>query len=453
MPQNARQGLKKGLEACLFDKKKAPIRILVALSGGADSVALLCLLYERAMEQGLVLAACHVNHGIRGEEADRDEAFCKELCHKINIPFHAVHVDVPAYAKAQKKGLEESARELRYEALRKVKKTLEMDFIATAHHAEDHLETVIFHLARGCGNEGLLGIAPRRDDLIRPLLFLEKQHLLSYLSHLKQPYCTDSTNEDTDFTRNRIRKNILPELVKINPRVAKACLGMSMALRRDEEFLESFVPAGKPRLKELSELSEPVLVRYLRGEYQKAGGTGAGSAHLQALVRLVKQEQVGKEVCFPCAVTARCSRDGVSFVKTKREKKRVSVLQKHPIVRENDSFSSHETQILLIESGEMTNNTQNVYKLSIKTEVSSAILSDGLFWRTRLPGDQIRIGNMTRKIKKMLWQSGLSPEERDALPIVCDSEGPLWVPGFAVRDDLLPKTEDTVTLVYVSGKE
>ena len=449
MPLNARRALEKGLQACFLQSDKERVSILVALSGGADSVALLHLLSERAEKDHFLLAACHVNHGIRGEEADRDEAFCYTLCQKMQIPLYTVRVDVPLVAKANKKGLEETARELRYDALGRLKNELGFDFIATAHHAEDHLETVLFHLARGCGTEGLFGILPMRGDLIRPLLHCQKKDLLSYLSHIGQPFCTDSTNEDTDITRNYIRKVLLPGLQHINPNVAHAFLTTSEILRKDDAFICSFLPKETSDLSVLSSLSDPVLARVLRREYQNAGGKGLQQIHVQSLVQLIRQGETGKRICLPCGISAVREKSSLSFVKTKDLRKDSEVCKQYPIFQKKDIESSEECHIVWIESKKESENTQKVNNLSIKAEVSSAILSHRLFWRMRLPGDSIRIGGMTRKIKKLLWQTGMNIEARDCLPIVCDENGPLWVPGFAVRDDLLPIHGDKVTLCYL----
>ena len=452
MPQSVTQCSAMGLARCLEGKKGQ--KLLVALSGGADSVAMLHLLREAAPTWGYTLAACHVNHGIRGEEAQRDEDFCKALCKKLGISLETVRLDVPTAAKERKMGLEECAREMRYGVLRQVARQWGCDLIATAHHAEDHLETVLFHLARGCGTEGLTGIAPVRGCIIRPMLYCEKAQILSYLDGIGADFCTDSTNANTDFTRNRIRGMLLPEMRAINPRVAQASLTASEILRQDDAFIWSFVPEEMPPLCELARLPDPVLTRLLRREYERAGGAGASHGQMLSLLALVKEGRTGGEVSLPCGITARRTKGELVFVPTLREKKRERGFEKHPVLRAGDTVFSDGPHIVLIESEQCGNNTQKVYNLSIKTEVDSAILSLGLFWRARLPGDTVRIGGMTRKVKKLLWQTGMSPEQRDALPILCDERGPIWVPGFPVRDDLLPKAGGkSVLLCLIEGKK
>ena len=200
--------------------------IVIGFSGGADSV---CLLSVLAALRGLfhyALNAVHVNHGIRGEEADRDEAFCREFCRERKIPFAAVRADVPAFVKETGMSTEEAARELRYRALFEAAglsvsgKFPENARIAVAHHADDQAETILLNLIRGTGLKGLSGMAYRRDGIIRPLLDRDREEILSYLAEHDLPYVTDSTNLSNDYARNRMRNVVLPELKKLNERAA-----------------------------------------------------------------------------------------------------------------------------------------------------------------------------------------------------------------------------------------
>lgn len=186
----------------------------VAFSGGADSTALLLCLHDLREQLDISLRAVHVHHGIRGDEADRDAAFCADLCARYDIAFQTVHVDVPAYAQANRLSLETAARKLRYEALQSA--APEGD-LATAHHAGDNAETILFHLIRGSGMNGLCGIPPRNGRIIRPLLYAEKSEMLRYLEVRGQDFVEDSTNFLGDSSRNRIRHGIIPLLMQENP--------------------------------------------------------------------------------------------------------------------------------------------------------------------------------------------------------------------------------------------
>ena len=210
--------------------------VVVGLSGGPDSVFLLYALHTLQARMGFTLRAVHVHHGIRGAEADRDEAFSAELCAKLAVPFQAVHVDAPSYAAQQGLSLEEAARILRYEALETARQQLTTPtaWIAVAHHLDDQAETVLHNLVRGAGLRGLAGMENRRNHVIRPLLSTKREDILKWLEQNKIAYVTDSTNADPHYTRNRIRSTVLPELREINPE-ASAHIAHSAALLREAD--------------------------------------------------------------------------------------------------------------------------------------------------------------------------------------------------------------------------
>lgn len=211
--------------------------VVVGLSGGPDSVFLLYALHTLQPRMGFTLRAVHVHHGIRGAEADRDEAFSEKLCAKLDIPFQAVHVAAPAYAAQHGLSLEEAARILRYKALESARQQLGQTlaaWIAVAHHLDDQAETVLHNLVRGAGLRGLAGMENRRNHVIRPLLSIKREDILKWLKQYDIPYVTDSTNADPHYTRNRIRSTVLPELREINPE-ASAHIAHSAALLREAD--------------------------------------------------------------------------------------------------------------------------------------------------------------------------------------------------------------------------
>ncbi len=210
--------------------------VVVGLSGGPDSVFLLYALHTLQARLGFTLRAVHVHHGIRGAEADRDEAFSAELCAKLTVPFQAVHVAAPEYAAQHGLSLEEAARILRYEALETARQQMGTPsaWIAVAHHLDDQAETVLHNLVRGAGLRGLAGMENRRNHVIRPLLSIKREDILKWLEQNNIPYVTDSTNADPHYTRNRIRSTVLPELRAINPE-ASAHIAHSAALLREAD--------------------------------------------------------------------------------------------------------------------------------------------------------------------------------------------------------------------------
>lgn len=193
---------------------------LVALSGGADSVALLLCLKEL----GYCVEAVHCNFNLRGEESLRDEQFCEDLCQRENIPLHKVHFDTQAYADLHKVSIEMAARELRYRYFFQLKEALGADGVCVGHHKEDSVETILINLVRGTGLSGLMGIRPRNHDVIRPLLCVTRQEIEDYLRQQAVSFVTDSTNLIDDVVRNKIRLNVLPQLSEINPSVTDAIL-------------------------------------------------------------------------------------------------------------------------------------------------------------------------------------------------------------------------------------
>ena len=199
---------------CLNDK------VLVTLSGGADSVALLRLL----LSMGYTCEAAHCNFHLRDKESDRDEAFVRRLCHESGVLLHIEHFDTTQYAAKKHISIEMAARELRYEWFETLRRQREASVFATAHHKDDSVETVLLNLIRGTGINGLLGIRPRNGNIVRPLLCLSREEIIAYLQYIDQDYVTDSTNLLDEYTRNKIRLNLLPLMKEINPSVKESII-------------------------------------------------------------------------------------------------------------------------------------------------------------------------------------------------------------------------------------
>ena len=183
--------------------------IVIGLSGGADSVFLTLILNEIKDEFNLKLKAVHINHQLRGDESERDMLFCKNLCKKLDIDFVCEKIDVKAQAKLRNKGIEEAAREIRYECF---KNECENGKIATAHNLDDLAETLIFNITRGSGVLGLCSIPIKRENIIRPILYVSREEIEQYLKNANQDFVVDSTNLTDDYSRNKIRHNVIPTL-------------------------------------------------------------------------------------------------------------------------------------------------------------------------------------------------------------------------------------------------
>ena len=237
-------------------------RAAVALSGGADSTALLLLLHAANTQPknalGLVLSAVHVNHTLRGAESDADQLFARQLCDSLAIPLHIVSVPTQQHAETQKQSLEETARNLRYDAFTTLLQQGETDTILTAHTLEDQAETVLIKLLRGAWLEGLSAIAPvlplPPGRVLRPLLSTRREDLRTYLQQRNQPWREDSSNADQSFTRNRLRHTVLPMLREENPQLDHTLANLAELAREDEarwsadvaRLLPGLILPGKP---------------------------------------------------------------------------------------------------------------------------------------------------------------------------------------------------------------
>jgi len=210
--------------------------VLAAVSGGADSTALLCFFAQIQERFALRVSCAHVEHGIRGDDSRADMAFVSQLCERLNIPFYAECINAPGFAAAQGTGLEDAARTLRHEALHRIADQIGADVIALAHHAGDQAETVLLHAARGSDIRGLCAMRMRSGRLIRPLLACTAGELRDYLHGIGQNWREDESNGDLHYGRNRVRREVLPQLERVSPGAGDALCRLSVAAQRDEDY-------------------------------------------------------------------------------------------------------------------------------------------------------------------------------------------------------------------------
>lgn len=219
-------------------------KILVALSGGADSVALLRLL----LTLGYACEAAHCNFRLRGTESDRDEVFVRRLCEEHQIPLHVIHFNTAREAEERHISIEMAARELRYNWFEKVRRENSITAVAVAHHQDDSVETLLLNLIRGTGINGLRGIQPKNGSIVRPLLCLNREEIIEYLQDIRQDYVTDSTNLQDEYTRNKIRLNLLPLMQEINPSVKQSILKTAQHLDDAATIYNKCVEEAKQRI-------------------------------------------------------------------------------------------------------------------------------------------------------------------------------------------------------------
>ena len=424
----AARRIETALRACGFSPDRGE-GILVALSGGADSVLLLHGLVLLREKHGFPLAALHAEHGIRGAESLRDADFSKSLCLSLDVPFTLVSLGVPAEAERTGESIETAARRLRYGALEARRAELGYSYIAVAHHRDDQAETVLYRLLRGSGARGLCGMAPRRDRILRPLLGFSGGEIRRLLSDAGIPFAVDSTNSDTIYTRNFLRERVFPLLREVTPEPSDSICRAAELLRRDlacldgmaEEFFSD--PARRCSRSALRALPAPLCARVLRLHAEAAGGEMPEQVHLDAACEKIAGQGVC-ELSFPSGLMLRIGRDTVSF-------EGESLHPTIPLNGGENRLESRGGSLFLLKD---ITDSLNVYKKSNKALVSSDKIVGSLSCRQYLPGDSYRFGGMRREVRKLFASRHLSDRERAALPIVTDGAGILWIPGFGVRE-------------------
>ena len=441
-----------GMDALLRERG----RVLLGLSGGADSSCLLVLLHRFCTENSVRLEAAHVNHMIRGEEADRDESFCRERCRELGVPLSVLRADVPALAAERGKTLEECARDVRYAYFDEL--TDGAGLIATAHSATDNLETVLFRMLRGTGLKGLCGIPPVRDGrILRPLIRDKAEDIRLWCAENAVPYVTDRTNLETSCSRNELRLNVLPLLRNLFPDPEGSVSRMTDLLREDEALLgaltrEALSQSGTAehdgRIGRGPLLSRPpaLRARILRDLAVRAGGKMPEAGHIRGIARLLDAGSDGA-VSLPGGIRCVLDRDTVRM-------ERDTILPDGP----PDDFSGVRIpdveagegvlaengfcRVLYVsDMGEGTPRTtaetdENIYKSSTTVSLCFDKIYGACRIRTRRPGDTIRFGGMTRRVKTLFSDRKLPRETRASLPFFEDEGGIVWIPGFPPRDGM-----------------
>ena len=447
--------------------------VLVAFSGGADSTLLLHLLHEHAQKNGAPLYAVHVHHGIRGKEADADLAFCQATCHALRIPLFAVKVNVPAIAKMRGQSLEEAAREARYRHFARLMQTHSIPLLATAHHADDNLETLLFRISRGTGTSGLCGIpayAPLPGTekqqglyLFRPLLQLTKKEILDACKQRNLHFVTDATNTCDDYARNRIRNRVIPELEKLFEHPQHAAARLCRAAAEDCCALDSIANAlyeqygTKHALpisllqKQPAAISKRLILRLYR-DYTSAHRTKQHmpeAVHLDAVYARILSGQHGY-ISLPDDVFAVIGRDTLCMKDHQRDRGKIdyTVALKEGLTEICDAgvtVWSHFPEKVQTDTPWQT----NVYNLYTELQVRFDTIKGQAFLRPIRQGDVILCGGMHKRIRKLYGERHVPQHLRARLPLLCDDEGVIAVPGICVRDGAAPTPKDRSVSVSV----
>lgn len=386
--------------------------VTVAVSGGADSTALLYALYLLREKLRITLKAVHVNHQLRGEESDRDEIFIRDLCQRFEIGFTVCRCDV----KPGKKGLEAAAREKRYDCFAEIPGK-----VATAHTADDNAETVLMRLTRGTGLKGLGGIAPVRGKIIRPLLDVTRQEVLDFLRENFLPHVEDSSNSADDFFRNRLRHHVMPLLKAENPQLALNLSAMALRLREDEAVLESLTPAGDTlSVAALRTLHPALRYRALERILKRHGVAEPEADHIAMLERVVFSKRASARADLP---------GGISFGRS------YDVLERLPTEKELEEMPLSCPGRLELPRLGLTVACEPCGEEILTTDAFTVMPEGNVVLRSRRSGDEIRLFGGTKSLKKIFIDRKIPAHRRDMIPVIADDRGILGVWGIGANLD------------------
>lgn len=403
--------------------------VCAALSGGADSTALLLALSELSEKLCFGLTAVHINHMLRGAESDGDELFCRELCKKLNVPLTVFREDAAAFSRSLGVSVETGARELRY----KLFDGLPADKIAVAHNRDDNAETVLFRLARGTGLRGMAGIPSVRGKIIRPLLFCSRNEIEEFLRSRGQDFVTDSTNLSDDYARNRIRHRIMPEMAAVHEGFPENITAMTASFAEDEDFISS--EAFKHKDDDLRTLHPAVRKR--------------------VIINLLKSHKL--KICYariseidkavPCG--GKLSLDGGLYAVCENGRIRIEAQKKHGSeelpkqvkIEKEGKYSFYSDKIVMItkENCENVNTADIINKKLTSDSADYDKIQGGMLLRNRLRSDRIKPSGQihSRELRKLL-QERVPKGERDISAVIEDGGGIIWAEHVGIADRVKP---------------
>ena len=458
--------------------------VLVGLSGGADSVCLLYILKELAENLDFLVYALHVNHGIRGMEADADEQFAADLCSKLSVPFVSIKEDILDYAKKNRVSLEEGGRIVRYAALERMKKEWGCTKIALAHHANDSAETMLFHLFRGGKLAGLAGIPPVRGDIIRPLLCCSRKEIEAWLQERNISYCTDASNFSDDYTRNKIRHRMITYAEEeINPKTVLHMQQTAEYIRQVKEFVEEETKRLFERAVQkkkdvysisISALSEAPIFLQQQLIYQVLGNLGGlkdvTELHVTQVVSLM-EKQSGRCIQLADGILAERSYDMLLLWKKKEVEAEpecfvdipgqyaITLSRKVFLCMSNDSIVSLEScedleedsEAFLVFSVFPYANTMKIPKNRYTKWMDYDKIKDAIILRKRQSGDVLSLKNGTKTLKAFFIDEKIPKEERNQITLVACGKEILWIPGVRGSEAYLVE-EQTKNILQIELK-
>ena len=432
-------------------------RIAVGVSGGADSVALLRFLAALRPQFGWDLVVCHIHHGLRGAEADRDECFVRALAEQLGLPCAVSRIDAAALALRDHISVEEAGRMARYAFFAQT--AGEGGRIATAHTLDDSIETVLMNLVRGTGLRGLCGIPRIRGNIVRPLLDCTRAEVEDYLGALGQPYCTDSTNLTDDYTRNRIRHDILPRLCALNPNFPGAMARMLPRLAAQQALTDCLAAQSAQQLhaacgglsrQGLSALPEPVCDRLLLRllEQNRLPVSAAAVARMTETLRTGGKLDLAARSWFfvaqgDLAAVIYAPPGGIPPVPVPLPQEETPVIL---------PFSPQKSLKLTL-CNKIVANTSEKFNISLlKYAIDCDRIKGYSFMRTRRPGDTFIIGKKQLSLGEAWAAAGIPALLRPALMVLADEQGVLWAEGIG-SSSRAAVTENTKQYVIIECQE
>lgn len=434
---------------------KPGYKILVAVSGGMDSVLLLYLLNKYSQELGINIEAAHVNHMLRGKDSDKDQEYVRELCDKWSIPFHTIKIDVKKISKKNKWSLEEGARKLRYDYLNNIKGKYGCNKIAVAHHQKDQAETILMHLIRGTGAEGLRGMFFEKDDIVRPLLNITREDIEKKINEIKLEYRTDKSNLQTKHTRNKIRLKLLPILKKYNPQIENNLVKTGEIIGEDNSFIQSEVDKF---YKLLIERKDQYII------FNKKVIELHPAIRRRLIIEAYK-DLTHKYLEYKYVIKAD------DYLENTYDKKLGLPNDVKLYFKNNEILLDRRTNIIDIMDFETIIDKPGQYEIAdkvLKLEIITEKLEKAIFnnrsesegyvdfnklsWpllvRNRKAGDIFYVmGDKTgRKLKKLFIEKKIDRENRDKLPLIFTENGELvFIPGLGVSE--LAKINDNTEII------
>ena len=431
-----------------YDMLSPSDSVLVGLSGGADSVALLVCLTEL----GYNVSAMHINHNLRGEESDRDERFCVELCKNLGIHLTVKSVDVKGYCQGNKLGIEEGARELRYSFF----STAKTDKICTAHTLSDSVETMLINLIRGTALKGLCGVPNKRGNIVRPLIGCTREEVEAFLSERNIGYVTDSTNNSNDYTRNKIRHLVVPKLAEIskeqNGSLYQNISKTLNSIKLDEDYLSTEAENLLKRAQtdenvfdyEVIFSSHEAVLNRMLVMLLKRYEVEVSAAKLEDLKRACEE---GKKINLKKNVYASV-KTGKLIITGEKEKPQVyfKEISFENTDKVSEFFLDRRVKICLIERDSKESNVHNMFT---KKDIDYDKIKGKIFLRNRKSGDKIRLAErgLTKSLKK-LFNESIPLEERHKVAVLSDDDGVIYVEGFGA-DERVSADENTKRILEV----